>query len=127
MFGAGQYSPTDVKGRKVIAHELVHVIQQNGIPTWSAVSHSDLSASSLSAVRPISSSIRSFSGLMIAKKPGGGGGKELLDNSVLVQLDKTGGTRAHEIGVTGRVYIIESTKDEFLEKASQKDWKRLQR
>ena len=126
MFGAGRSSSTDVEGRKLIAHELVHVIQQTGIPSWSAVSRNDLSVSSLSAVTPISA-IRSFSGPMIARKPGGGGGEVLLDNNVLVQLDKTGAYRAHEIGVTGRVYTIKCIKDEFLKKRSQKDWERLQK
>ncbi|MCL6590408.1 MAG: DUF4157 domain-containing protein [Firmicutes bacterium] len=30
VFGAGQYAPEHPEGKKLIAHELVHVIQQNG-------------------------------------------------------------------------------------------------
>ena len=30
VFGAGQYAPGTAKGRKLLAHELTHVVQQNG-------------------------------------------------------------------------------------------------
>jgi len=30
VFGAGQYEPGSVKGRKLLAHELTHVVQQSG-------------------------------------------------------------------------------------------------
>lgn len=30
VFGAGQYSPTSLSGRLLLAHELTHVVQQNG-------------------------------------------------------------------------------------------------
>lgn len=33
-FGAGEYSPNTSAGRKLIAHELTHVIQQQGLPRW---------------------------------------------------------------------------------------------
>lgn len=31
IFGEGQYSPSTFEGRRLLAHELVHVIQQNGL------------------------------------------------------------------------------------------------
>ena len=33
VFGAGEYSPDALTGRKLLAHELTHVVQQNGGPT----------------------------------------------------------------------------------------------
>ena len=33
VFGAGQFSPTSTAGRKLIAHELTHVVQQQGAST----------------------------------------------------------------------------------------------
>ena len=30
VFGAGQYSPDDTEGKKLLAHELTHVVQQTG-------------------------------------------------------------------------------------------------
>jgi hypothetical protein len=31
VFGAGQYIPTTTRGKKIIAHELMHVVQQSGV------------------------------------------------------------------------------------------------
>ena len=33
VFGAGQYAPETISGKKLLAHELTHVVQQNGGPT----------------------------------------------------------------------------------------------
>ncbi|MCK5319288.1 MAG: DUF4157 domain-containing protein, partial [Anaerolineales bacterium] len=30
VFGVGEYSPDTLSGRKLLAHELTHVVQQNG-------------------------------------------------------------------------------------------------
>src|SRR5947209_1312357 len=32
VFGAGQFQPESNSGRRLIAHELTHVVQQNGVP-----------------------------------------------------------------------------------------------
>jgi flagellar motor protein MotB len=32
VFGAGQYAPNAIEGRKLLAHELTHVVQQNAAP-----------------------------------------------------------------------------------------------
>jgi len=41
VFGAGQYTPEQESGQKLLAHELTHVIQQNGIISrWSGHEHS---------------------------------------------------------------------------------------
>lgn len=32
VFGAGQYQPGDPNGQELLAHELTHVVQQNGQP-----------------------------------------------------------------------------------------------
>ena len=133
VFESGQYSPASTEGRKLIAHELIHVIQQSAIPSGSEVNGTDLSVSSQSIRTPISDSIRNFTSPMVARRPRGagasrsGGGKVLVDNSILVQLYETRGTREHELGVTGRVYVIESTKGEFLEGHTSGDWEILQK
>ena len=35
-FGAGQYRPDTLAGKRLLAHELTHTIQQRGVPEWSA-------------------------------------------------------------------------------------------
>lgn len=32
VFGAGQYDPFSVRGQRLLAHELAHVVQQSGAP-----------------------------------------------------------------------------------------------
>lgn len=39
VFGAGQYAPETAYGQKVLAHELAHVVQSNGVATDSANVH----------------------------------------------------------------------------------------
>jgi hypothetical protein len=40
MFGSGQYEPNSAEGRRVLAHELVHVVQQRGItPSHQSLEH----------------------------------------------------------------------------------------
>jgi len=34
VFGAGQYAPGTDTGRKLLAHELTHVVQQQRFPDW---------------------------------------------------------------------------------------------
>jgi hypothetical protein len=36
VFGAGQYAPGGREGRRLMAHELAHVVQQHGTPGWLA-------------------------------------------------------------------------------------------
>ena len=35
-FGAGQFRPDTQAGRRLLAHEVTHTIQQRGVPAWSA-------------------------------------------------------------------------------------------
>jgi hypothetical protein len=37
VFGAGQYSPDTPKGRRLLAHELTHVVQNDGVTTGSLI------------------------------------------------------------------------------------------
>lgn len=42
VFGSGQYAPHEGAGRKLIAHELTHVIQQRGVPGASSMNGTQL-------------------------------------------------------------------------------------
>ena len=56
-----------------------------------------------------------------------GNGKTLLDTGILIQLEHMKGARAHEMGVTGRLYTIRSVVREF--KAGPEGdagWKKIQ-
>jgi uncharacterized protein DUF4157/L,D-transpeptidase-like protein len=44
-FGSGQYSPDTNTGRRLLAHELTHVLQQNGGPATGAVQRTPVSVS----------------------------------------------------------------------------------
>jgi hypothetical protein len=37
VFGAGQYSPGTISSRKLLAHELTHVVQQNKVPSKASI------------------------------------------------------------------------------------------
>jgi hypothetical protein len=42
VFGKGRFAPGTEEGRRLLAHELTHVIQQGGISNFSAVHADDL-------------------------------------------------------------------------------------
>jgi Domain of unknown function (DUF4157) len=48
MFGQGQYSPNTIQGKRLLAHELTHVIQQNSVRASSNVSQIDSNAIEIS-------------------------------------------------------------------------------
>jgi hypothetical protein len=45
VFGAGQFAPGTDEGRRLLAHELTHVIQQQGVPLENDTHHQQLNAS----------------------------------------------------------------------------------
>ncbi|MDR4492332.1 MAG: DUF4157 domain-containing protein [Candidatus Nitrosocosmicus sp.] len=130
IFGAGQYSPNTTEGKNLIAHELVHVIQQSNIHSRSQELQSDLSMINM---LPDATSIHIFNQPIIARKPrrsatkGGSGNEVLLDNSILVQLYNLHGRRAHEMGITGRVSTIRSIMREFIKGHGQEAWEFMQK
>jgi hypothetical protein len=126
IFGQGQYSPHTKTGQRLIAHELSHTIQQGRIQSKYPLIHPNLkSAIEQPLATKIPLRISNFTIPMIARQPRTMGGKVLVDNNVLVQLYETGGTRAQEIGVTGRVYTIESIAKEFRDGHGQNAWKEI--
>jgi hypothetical protein len=50
VFGAGQFSPGTEKGRRLIAHELTHVVQQSGSQKGAAIQRSERDPDELAAM-----------------------------------------------------------------------------
>ena len=137
VFGQGQYHPDTLDGRRLLAHELTHVIQQSKLMRYGIASSSyiknDEVAGHLSQnyaevfkkayiPRPNSTSIQ------IAWSPGptSGRGGLMLDANSLIDLDQTGGARANEYGIKKgtRVFTIESIRDEV---KGRHNWEQLQK
>jgi hypothetical protein len=74
VFGANQYSPTTVQGRRLLAHELTHVIQQGisgGVSAESSATEAEAEANALSIVNNATPSVSQGAPVGIARQPTG--------------------------------------------------------
>ncbi len=62
VFGAGQYAPSAPAGRRLLAHELTHVIQQGNIGDLRALENAALQRSAVPGMEPAPTSERSEGG-----------------------------------------------------------------
>lgn len=125
VFGAGQYSPRTREGRRLLAHELTHVVQQRGGAAMAAsVSNAPAhereadqiadaiasSAPALSECQPASKTTPQVAtGMILARQPADQGEqKNLLPVQVSAPAEREREVEAIEVG--GKSYVLYQTE-----------------